>query len=173
MSKNIRVADRHVNCYFASTINDSGRDCTCGRSQQGPGFPANSRPALRPPAVGLRRMTRRARFDFPSFYAALSATVGTRRSAKASLSRMTPDLEALSPSERRQTRRLPSYHACPDGADVDDRPPARRRFLPSLLPFPARRPGRRKPGSIPFFLISLSISTSLSAYPVITHTHYM
>ena len=42
------------------------------------GFPANSRPALRPPTVEVHSMTRRARFDFPSFHAALSATVKAR-----------------------------------------------------------------------------------------------
>ena len=39
---------------------------------------AHFRLAVRPPAVEECGMTRRARFDFPSFYAALSATVRAR-----------------------------------------------------------------------------------------------
>ena len=41
-------------------------------------FPANSRPTVHRPGAGARGMTQRARFDFPSFYAALSATVKAR-----------------------------------------------------------------------------------------------
>ncbi len=42
------------------------------------GFPADSRTIIQRPGVGAYGMTRRTRFDFPSFYAALSATVKAR-----------------------------------------------------------------------------------------------
>ena len=54
-----------------------------------PGFPADSRPALRPPAVEVHSMTRRTRFDFPSFYAALSATVKARNTTWKAVSEQT------------------------------------------------------------------------------------
>ena len=70
MSKNVNVADQHVNCYLAFMVDDLEGTAS-----------ANDRARIRgsPPLLpGARGMTRRARFDFPSFYAALSATVKAR-----------------------------------------------------------------------------------------------
>ena len=89
MSNNIGVAYPHVNCYFASWMiivegtenaDDHGRTI---------GSPVNSWPAIHRSGVGARGMTGRARFDFPSFYAALSATVKARDTTWKAVSELT------------------------------------------------------------------------------------